>query len=433
MVGKKLFFNILLRISLLIITSTAVILVVFRMQGRESIFTLIVGAILILVQIYMLTRFVLRVNRILTSFIESVGLSSATELHFRDADPLLSGLESRLNQLKSEISQSRFEEQKQRSLLEFVVGSMDTGLICVNQAGDVVFSNRAADSIWQYKPMPNLGSLGSVNPSLAGALESSRSGIPRIIELAQFKASVRCNSFVLDNQHYSLYSIQDIQREIDAQESESWQKLIRVLTHEIMNSMGPILSLSKSLKNSVDSPEKMITGLSTIENTGEGLIHFIKEYRRLSSLPVPEKSTFPVAELFDHIQALFSEEFLKNGIQCRFHIENPGVTLVADRGQVEQILINLVKNAQESLQASPRKVIVIGARQLAGMTEITVEDSGPGIAPEIKDQIFVPFYSTKLNGTGIGLSLARQIMNNHHGTIHFTSIPGEKTVFSLTF
>ena len=254
-----------------------------------------------------------------------------------------------------------------------------------------------------------------------------------MIDLPRFKASVRCNNFILDNQSYSLFSIQDIQREIDAQESLSWQKLIRVLTHEIMNSMGPILSLSKSLKNSVDSPEKMISGLSTIENTGEGLIHFIKEYRRLSTLPAPERSTFQVAELFDHIQSLFSEEFLNNGIRSRVHLEDPALTLMADRGQVEQIMINLVKNSLESLQSSAGKAILIGARLWRGMTEITVEDNGPGISPEIKDQIFVPFYSTKLGGTGIGLSLTRQIMNNHHGTIHFTSIPGEKTVFYLTF
>ena len=142
MVGKRLFFQILWRIALLILTGAGAFLVVFRMQGRESIFTLIVGVLLILIQVYLLTRYVLRINKTLTSFVESVGLRSAPELHFSLKDPLLSGLESRLNQLKSEVSQSRLQEQKQKSLLDIVVGSMYTGLICVNQEGDVVFSNR---------------------------------------------------------------------------------------------------------------------------------------------------------------------------------------------------------------------------------------------------------------------------------------------------
>ncbi len=433
MIGRKLFINIIWRTALLILTGAGFIYLIFRIQGRESIFTLTVGIILILVQIYFLTRYVLRINNTLISFIESVGLKSASELHFRAEDPLTSGLEASLNVLKTEISNSRLEEQKQKSLLDIVLGSLDTGIICINQDQEIVFSNKAADSISKQLTGAHIRDLELDNPFLAGAFEGSRSGIPRMIDLPQFKATVRCNNFVLDKQHYSLYSIHNIQREIDIQESESWHKLIRVLTHEIMNSMGPILSLSKSLKKSANQPEKIRSGLSAIESTGEGLMHFINEYRKLSNLPRPERRIFPIADLFKNIQSLYSEEFNDNQIQCRMHLENKELQLLADRGQVEQILINLVKNALESLQASSGGIIELRAYCDALRTLIQVEDSGPGIHESISNQVYIPFFSTKKNGTGIGLSLARQIMNYHDGSIHYSSRPGGRTIFTLTF
>ena len=430
---KTLFFNLIWRFVLLIATSLGIVFIAFRMLDRESVFTLVVGGLIFVIQIYFLSRYVLRINKILITFIDSVGLGNATELQFRESYPVLPSLESRLNQLKAEVSNSRFEERKQRSLLDIVVDSMDTGLICINQDREVVFSNKSAHAIMMNKPISHIGELESHLPSLAIALESSKTGTPKIISLPQFKASVRCKHFVLDKGDYSLFSIQNIQREVDAQETESWQKLIRVLTHEIMNSMGPILSLSKSLKNSVSQSDKLVSGLSAIENTGEGLINFIKEYRKLSTLPSPEKKTFPIAHLFNQLESLFSEEFSNSQIQLEVHVENPELELFADQHQVEQILINLIKNASDSLKTSLRGRIRLKAVKISGMILIQVEDNGPGIPDNIRDQIFVPFYSTKTNGTGIGLSLSRQIMNNHDGTIQFSSIPNEKTIFTLSF
>lgn len=433
MIGRKLFINIIWRTALLIFTGAGFIFLIFKIQGRESIFTLTVGTIVILLQIYFLTRYLLRINNTLISFIESVGLKSATELHFLAEDSLTSGLEASLNVLKTEISHSRLGEQKQKSLLDIVLGSMDTGIICINQDQEIVFSNKAADSISKQLTGAHIRDLELENPFLAGAFEGSRAGIPRMIDLPQFKATVRCNNFVLDKQHYSLYSIHNIQREIDIHESESWHKLIRVLTHEIMNSMGPILSLSKSLKKSANQPEKIRSGLSAIESTGEGLMHFINEYRKLSNLPRPERRIFPIGDLFNNIQSLYSEEFRDKQIQFRMHLEDKELQLLADRGQVEQILINLVKNALESLQDSSGGIIELRAYYDALRTFIQVEDSGPGIHEGISNQVYIPFFSTKKNGTGIGLSLARQIMNYHDGSIHYSSAPSERTIFTLTF
>jgi len=417
----------------LIATSLGIIIIAIEMLDRELVFTLITGAILLIVQIYFLTRYILQINRILLNFIDSVGSSNATELQFYERNPGHRSLQARLNQLKSDVINSRFEEQKQKSLLDIVVAAMDTGLICVNQKLEVVFSNKAADSILLNKPICHLKELEDNNPSLARELKNLRSGALKVISMPQYKASIRCKQFVLDKQKHSLFSIQNIQQEIDVQEIESYQKLIKVLTHEIMNSMGPILSLSKSLKNSAGQSEKLVSGLNAIENTGEGLIHFIQEYRKLISLPPPEKTLFALAELFSHMQYLFSEECSKNHITFNVHLNDQGLKLMADQHQVEQILVNLIKNSLESLKAYSNGKIEIMTYRLSDTIFIQVEDNGPGIKENLKDQVFVPFYTTKNNGSGIGLSLSRQIMNKHDGSIQFFSIPNKKTVFTLRF
>lgn len=433
MVGKTLFLNLLWRVALLIATSLAIHFMVVKMLDREAVFTLVVGVALLLLQIYFLTTYVMRINKTLIGFIDTVGLSSATELQFHERNPGLSSLESSLNQLKSEVNLSRLEEQKQRSLLDHVIAAMETGIICMNQENEVVFSNKSAHSILQNKAFSSLDELEKISPVLASAMKNAKSGTSRVIPMPQYKASLRCNDFMVDTQHYALYSIQNIQREVDAQEIESWQKLIRVLTHEIMNSIGPILSLSKSLKKAVDQPGKLASGLSTIENTGEGLIHFIEEYRKLSTLPPPEKSSFPIAELLGQMELLFTEECNNKQIQFTVHSDQTKQQLFADRHQLELLMINLIKNAMESLKGSSEPSLEIRTSGTAGNIRIQVEDNGPGIPEDLKEQIFIPFYTTKKMGSGIGLSLSRQIMNMHEGSISFTSIPGKKTVFSLCF
>lgn len=432
-ITSSFYFNLSWRIVLLIATSFAVAVVAFRMLEGEAIFTLFVGFFLLIIQIYFLGRYLFRINRILVSFVDSVGSVNATELQFGTGGSLLYSLESRLNQLKTEVTRSRIEQQKQKGLLDIVVDAMDTGLICVNQQKRVVFSNKAAASLFRDRMAETFAEIEQVNPDLASTLGQLPLNSARIIALPQFKASIRLKNFVLANQEYTLYSIQNIQREVDAQETESWQKLIRVLTHEIMNNLGPVLSLSKSLRKSVSQPNKILAGLETIENTGEGLILFIKEYRKLSTLPPPEKKLFSVATLLNQMESLFAEGFAESNIKFEIEPGEPGMMLFADPHQIEQILVNLIKNASESIKNVEKGMIRVKVSTHGDHTELQVEDNGPGIINEIRDQIFVPFFSTKPGGTGIGLSLSRQIMNNHDGTIQFSSIPNVRTIFTLGF
>jgi nitrogen fixation/metabolism regulation signal transduction histidine kinase len=430
---RNFYFNLSWRIALLVATSFAVSVVAFRMLDRETVFTLLVGLLVLIIQIYFLGRYLFRINRILVSFIDSVGSVNATELQMGTSGSFLFALEQRLNQLKNEVTRSRIDQQKQKGMLDIVVDAMDTGLICINEKQEVVISNKAAASLLKDRVVENFSEIERLNPELSRTLKRLSVNSSRMAALPQYKASVRSKNFLLEQQEYTLYSIQNIQREVDTQETESWQKLIRVLTHEIMNSLGPVLSLSRSLRKSVNQPQKILSGLETISNTGEGLIQFIKEYRKLSTLPVPEKKNMAVSTLLNQVKSLFAERFKEGPIHFDVVAPDREMQLFADPHQVEQVLINLIQNAAESIQNFSHGVIRVSASMSGKRIELQIEDNGPGISREISDQIFVPFFSTKPGGTGIGLSLSRQIMNNHDGSIQFTSIVNKKTVFTLTF
>ena len=220
-------------------------------------------------------------------------------------------------------------------------------------------------------------------------------------------------------------------RVLERNEMEAWQKLIRVLTHEIMNSITPIISLSETLSER-EMTEKnypvMRQGMQTIHRRSKGLLEFVENYRKLTRLPAPVRCPVSVHDLLNDLQELFSEEFI--------HIELPEKNrmLQIDRTQIEQVLINLIKNAKEACSKVDSPVIEVKmASALSWQCLITVQDNGGGILPEVLDKIFVPFFTTKPSGSGIGLSLCKQIMNRHGGNITVQSTVGKGSCFTLQF
>jgi signal transduction histidine kinase len=218
-------------------------------------------------------------------------------------------------------------------------------------------------------------------------------------------------------------------------ESEAWQKLIRVMTHEMMNSVAPIISLSETIsEQDGDCPNEeryreMMVAMQSIHRRSKGLLDFVENYRKLMHIPSPVMKYFPVSDLFTDIRNLFAKET----VTITFHTRPADIRLYADRALIEQVLINLLGNALDACRNTSDPLIEIRAFPENGKSVITVTDNGRGIAPEAIDRIFVPFFSTKQKGSGIGLSLCRQIINRHNGTISVVSKPNEKTVFTVKF
>lgn len=243
----------------------------------------------------------------------------------------------------------------------------------------------------------------------------------------------------------NLVSLQNIRSELEQQETQTWQKMIRVLTHEIVNSISPITSLAASLSRIVDtavvnnnetssSDRKLIKGLGTIKSRGEGLVDFVEKYRKLTILPDPQIAVIPVNDLFNGVKTLFDEQIRKEKMQFQIIIEPGDLILHADREQIEQVLINLVKNAIWAVQENDNKIIELHAGELPdGNVIFHIIDNGFGVETELRDKIFIPFFTTRENGSGIGLSLSRQIMIMHGGSISVQSKPSVGTTFVLRF
>ncbi|MGD9556814.1 MAG: PAS domain-containing sensor histidine kinase, partial [Mangrovibacterium sp.] len=246
----------------------------------------------------------------------------------------------------------------------------------------------------------------------------------------------------------TLLSVQDINQELDEKELDSWLRLIRVLTHEIMNSIAPVTSLSESLSSYYMKDGKMISkedinekiiqntirGLDIIKEQGKGLIHFVELYRRFTRLPKPDKKPVGVAAMLERTVMLNQNTFGEKQIDYIISVKDPALTITADENLISQVLNNLVKNAAEALgEGEGGKIELAAGMNLKNQVEILVKDNGPGIQPEIINEIFVPFFTTRTNGNGIGLSLSRQIMRLHGGSLKVHSVPDKETVFTMVF
>ena len=242
--------------------------------------------------------------------------------------------------------------------------------------------------------------------------------------------SLTASAATIGKMEVRVVAFNDISSEIAENEQESWSKLIRVLTHEIMNTVTPIASLSETLLTFEGVNEEVRTGLDTISQSSRGLIKFVDSYRNLTRVAPPVKKAFYFKELAERVINLTREQALMSGVQCSYVEKSEDIILYADEGQITQILINLVKNA---IQADAKKVEITAEINLSEHIIINVFNDGSPISKESQEEIFVPFFTTKQEGTGIGLSLSRQIMRLHNGTLALTRSDDKGTVFTLTF
>ncbi|HOI50649.1 MAG TPA: ATP-binding protein, partial [Prolixibacteraceae bacterium] len=254
--------------------------------------------------------------------------------------------------------------------------------------------------------------------------------------------------FKIKNEELVLLAIQDIKNELDEKELDSWFRLIRVLMHEIMNSIAPITSLSETLSRyytvgdravlpdelSGQVIQSTIRGLNVIKEQGNSLIAFVESYRKFTRLPKPEKKLFKASELLDRVKILYYSLEDSRNAGLKVTVTPPGLEIFADESQISLVLINLVKNAlQANEKNAAGEIEVVVCQNTHLRPEILVRDNGPGIAAEMMDEIFVPFFTTRENGSGVGLSISKQIMRLHGGNLHVRSVPGKETVFRMTF
>ena len=319
-------------------------------------------------------------------------------------------------------------EEIKHQYYENLLNKVDTAVLVTDKAGHIEWMNQAA--------VTHLGQISQLPEALLRASAIIDIPIIRIEQISTvLEMAISCTKFVTQGKEQQIISLKNIHSVLERNEMEAWQKLIRVLTHEIMNSITPIISLSETLSErgipkllGEKEYSIMLQAMQTIHRRSIGLLEFVENYRRLTRIPTPVCTKVSITELCMDLKKLFPEEYI------HFEIPSSDLTLYIDRAQIEQVLINLLKNAREACgRQSDKDIRVEVIISPAGNKLLTVSDNGEGILPDVLDKIFVPFFTTKTSGSGIGLSLCKQIMTLHEGSINVKSESGKGSKFILTF
>ncbi len=426
-------------------------LLIFMISRPNMIFAAGLTGFVIIGQLVELYRFSSQTNRKLTRFLESVkysdfisGFTSDNKLgkSFRE-------LNTAFNEVLEAFRRARSEKEEHWQYLNTVVQQVRTGIISFDAEGNIELINANAKKFIGSVAIKNLNELKEINPGLHQAIEDTAPGKSNLYKSGtEFLLTIQATELRIRGNSVRLFTMQNIQNELQKQELEAWQNLTRVLRHEIMNSITPISSLTSTLREILvhdltkkelvyelndESAEDLKEGLTTIESRSKGLIKFIDAYREYTSLPQPSIKTIRLKELIERVSQLLRTELKKTTVTFAPHCESEYITIQADEEMIEQVLINLIKNAIEALGDKPNGRIELNGKNIDNTVLIEVIDNGPGIIKEAMERVFVPFFTTKKTGSGIGLSLSRQIMQMHNGSLSVKSEPDVKTVFTLKF
>lgn len=441
---KNFKFNLFLRLLTLILLVLAVI---YFYQNTTHYVTLFIVGLLVILLVWNILRYVDQTNRDFTSFLLGIkyeDFSATYSGHHKGKS--FGELYEAFNQINKKFLNIRSEQEANHNYLQTIVENVDVGLLCLDENEKVVLMNKRLKEMLKKPYLLDIYYLKQVDDALFDTIKNLEHGDRELIKLnvdnELLQLSVQAVEFKMKNDAYKLVSLQNIQGELEEQELVSWQKLIRILTHEIMNSVTPIASLATTMGAMLQDDQSLSDAdladirmaMTTINRRSEALLKFTDSYRNLTRIPPPTFSTIDVRELVERVQFLFKITLSKKNIVLRLVLPEKPVLLQADPGLIEQVLINLVKNAIEAVEAQPDPEIVIRIERLKNQTPlIRVVDNGAGISEDKMGQIFMPFFTTKEEGSGIGLSLSRQVMQMHKGSLSVISEPEEGTVFTMRF
>ena len=450
MISKNLYVQITVRVLFLVASALALGWVVFQ---QKSYVLAVIPALVLLITTFNLIYFLNRINRRIYYFFDAIKNEDATLSFPKNSDSkIIRDLNQSLMNVNKQIQQIYIENQQQEQYFQALLEHAATGMFTFNKKGFILHSNNLAKQLFEVDVLTHINQFERVDQKLFQTVKDIQPSEQRLITLQSSKGVIqlliKSNLFVSDKEELMLLSVHDIKNQLDEKELDSWRKLIRVMMHEIMNSITPVTSLSESLANffykegkpktseEIDDKtiETTIRGLEVIREQGKGLISFVESYRKLTRLPKPKKKAFQLKSLVDNISILSSSYANADQVSLTSEITPPEMEILADEKQISQVLINLVKNAYQANKSNGNaKIKLLAKLANSGRPEIQVIDNGPGIPEDLMDKIFVPFFTTKETGSGIGLSVSRQIMQMHGGSLKIDSIPGKVTKATLSF
>lgn len=413
-------------------------------------YSLLVFAILLLVfQIFNFVQFINKTNIELTQFIEAVRYRDfSLQFTEKNAPVSVRQLRRAFNQINATFKQLSSEREEQYQYLQKILELVDTGILSYNQEGEVGWINESFKRMMNVPYLRTISSLEKRDVVVYQAIMSLKNGDSQLVKINQKQVLLAKTTFLNENIETNLIAFQNVNEAIEDTEVQAYQKLLRVMTHEIMNSVAPIASLAETMEKAVarrraesekgerreDEFEDISLGISTIRKRSENLLKFADTYRQLAKVSITSFSEFFVYDLFEGVEILLENQIEQKNIEFDVLIKDFELTIEGDMVLIEQVLINLIINAIDAVknQENP-KITLATYRGQDERAVIEVQDNGAGMSPDLMDKIFVPFFTSKANGSGIGLSLSKQIMTLHKGTIAVHSEEGVGTVFRLGF
>jgi nitrogen fixation/metabolism regulation signal transduction histidine kinase len=442
-----------LRISFRLVLIFMAMLALALVIGQQARLFTVLGVSLILIAfIVELFRTITRTNSIVESLLDSIRYGDYNKTIQNKAAGLgFEGLADSAQAIVQAIASARIEKETQFQYLHTILEHIHTGVLTINEAHEPEMINPLAlNTLGLYNTKkPSWAEIEKRTPLFTRAVESMGESGRQMIRLSTTPTGkqllVLVNTVKIGGAPIKIITFQDIEPEIEQKEMESWQTISRIMAHEIMNSLTPLSSLTETGIMLLESEGKakdaalisqktidnLYTALLTISSRNRALTEFIGSYRQLSRLPLPEKKEVHVVEILEELRELYEIPCKEKGIACSINHGPENLRIMVDDAQIKQVLINLIKNATEAMNKVQDPEIGISVKRILHQVSIEIYNSGPAIPPEVLEKIFVPFYSTKPEGSGIGLSLSRQIVSNHGGQIAVESEEGKGTTFKV--
>ena len=449
MASRNFYYRVILRVLIIVLTALAFAFAIVKLWY----FTIVFSIVFLVLQVYYLIRFINSTNRKISYFFDAIRNEDFT-LRFPEKVSIKSfkELNHSLNRVNSVIQEIHLEMQVREKYYQEILKQASIGIMTINDKGHILFANPTLEKMLNHSPLNHIKQIEQIDENLYETFKTLKPFERKLFQLTnereQIQLALKSTPLTLNEQSLMLVVVQDINAELDEKETESWVRLIRVLTHEIMNTITPITSITDSIIkyyskdgeiiSSMDLDDSKIKntlkGLDVIKEQGGNLMEVVQSYRSLLSVPEPNRTIVKGKGFLGKVDVLMSARLEEEQTNFRVSCSPENLEFFIDEKQLTQVLINLCKNALHSVrEIEYGKVLMRAGIEKDGRKYIEVRDNGPGIPPDLIEEIFVPFFTTKNEGTGIGLSLSRQVMQLHGGSLKVRSVPYEETVFRLNF
>jgi len=407
-------------------------------------FTPVVVGALLLIAIFELIRFLGKYYNNLNQFLLSLKQGGFTT-SFPEKDTKSNEIYHTFNEIIAEFQKLAIEKESHYQFLQTLTENIKAGLICFNDSGEILWLNPEAKKFINKPYIKSLEDLRTKQTVLYDAIATLTMGETSVIKIAigsrEIEASIHKKSIIIDKRQIHIILLQNIHQEMEYKEVEAWQKLTQVMRHEIMNSLTPIVGLTeavnkvisgkKTLSSKEEDYQDILESLDAIENRGKGLLQFVNAYKDFSQNPELKKERFKIVEMLQRVGALFEKQFWSKMVIFNVEVKPKDLEIHADEELLEGVIINIVKNALDVLPDQKGIISILVKQSFGVKCQIIITDNGPGMDSEVINKIFIPFFTTKDDGSGIGLSLSRQIIQLHGGSIVATSKPGQGASFLI--